>query len=1295
MNIILKIKDKFHNVKAKFKRLIYNLIEKTIQGLNRFNIKHMQNIIINDNKYKYEDLMPKIDIHKNRQYCETLEWALKNYNIKNIALTGVYGSGKSTILKTFEALHKEYKYLNISMATFNDGKEKNKETTENKKTKTEDEEDIDKKKIGTASIDNAIIEKGILQQMFYKVKYKSIPSSRFKRIKDYKFRNILFKLLIMLSSIFFGIMLCNPAIFTNLSNNVLYVQKNFKVNSTIIYICEILLFIAILKMLTPTIKYLSNGFRVTKISTKAGEAQLDDSEKSIFNKYIDEILYFFEMTKYDVVVFQDLDRFNNIEIFSKLRELNLLINNCEQINRSVAFIYAIKDDIFSNDENKDDKFHYKNRTKFFDFIIPVVQVANSSNACNLMIKKFDEAGLLEEISEEFISEISFLINDRRVLNNIFNEYVIYKENLKHIDEQEQNNKDNNQYENKLDPTKLLSIIVYKNMYPVDFAKLQDDEGMVYKLFSNKDKLIESTITQLKEDSKNIEIKIEYAEKEYMEKVSELRIVYGNYILETVNRDTISIHGCCYNYKDLFSQVGFNAFLNYEDYKIQHNFPYNSGYQKIEQTLLDKLKEKKEEYLQREHIVKLKEANVKPNVLEHLKKELDTKHKEINLLNSKPLKDSINDDNKDEFFKGDISSADLLKFLIREGHIDESYPEYISYFYEGVLTPRDNEFIHNVMYEKEMEFGRSLDKPKNIMKKIHEYRFTKKYILNYNLLDFIIENKNGTNKYEDRYKLIIEQLSDDINVNKNFLFIKGYIDRQNHLDIFVKSLCNAWPGMWNYIEIQSNLTKEKKNLYLKYIFEFANNVDVIEMNKEGTLLAEYISKLSEFIELMNNESKFEKTEELLKELCVRFECLKPNKYYDNELFKFIVENDLYEINIHMIELIANHIFHGIPEKLYTSNYTTILESSYDNLIRYIDKKINTYIENVFLALDNNRNESKETMINILKREDILIENKQAMVKKENTIFSDINEIEDINLWPTIIKNEKIEISWYNIITYYNQFNDDQGIFTKYLNNREIYIQLSQELINSDSKELSEPSLMEFSKALILNNALTKTCFNKIVKSIPYSKIQIMLESIEPERIDIIIDYGVIGLSKDNYNNLKQHFSDKHLLLLKKNINEYLDNLNEYNLDSKDIINILNDSIDVDKKVSIINNMNIALVDNDIQLINSIVDFTLNNKHLELKYGLLPKVINSSIEEEKKINILINQIDFIDEETTFKFLNLISNDYSNLSEINNEVTIEYNKYNKKLAETLKNKDYISDFNLKDNENIKINTKSNIEN
>ena len=78
-------------------------------------------------KLDYSSLSTIANGDKEGHYSKALQWALENReveDIKNIALTGPYGSGKSTILKTFQKNYKgtNFKFLNISLATFKEEK---------------------------------------------------------------------------------------------------------------------------------------------------------------------------------------------------------------------------------------------------------------------------------------------------------------------------------------------------------------------------------------------------------------------------------------------------------------------------------------------------------------------------------------------------------------------------------------------------------------------------------------------------------------------------------------------------------------------------------------------------------------------------------------------------------------------------------------------------------------------------------------------------------------------------------------------------------------------------------------------------------------------------------------------------------------------------------------------------------------------------------------------------------------------------------------------------------------------
>ncbi|HFU4420659.1 TPA: DNA-binding protein, partial [Streptococcus suis] len=67
------------------------------------------------------------------------------------------------------------------------------------------------------------------------------------------------------------------------------------------------------------------SFRGANIS---GDIEVFQSEEdSYFDKYLDDVLYLFDNCQSDIVIFEDIDRFETNLIFEKLREINTLVNN--------------------------------------------------------------------------------------------------------------------------------------------------------------------------------------------------------------------------------------------------------------------------------------------------------------------------------------------------------------------------------------------------------------------------------------------------------------------------------------------------------------------------------------------------------------------------------------------------------------------------------------------------------------------------------------------------------------------------------------------------------------------------------------------------------------------------------------------------------------------------------------------------------------------------------------------------------------------------------------------------------
>lgn len=153
---------------------------------------------------------------------------------------------------------------------------------------------------------------------------------------------------------------------------------------------------------------------------KDGEIEIVENT-SIFNKHLDEILYFFEQTDYNVVLLEDLDRFETTDIFLKLRELNLLLNESKVVGRKIFFIYAVRDDMFQDAE----------RVKCFDYVTTVIPIINRSNAKDQLIEELEKRGVTE-IKHKDLKELGFFLNDMRLLKNIANEYVQYLQDTSHM-----------------------------------------------------------------------------------------------------------------------------------------------------------------------------------------------------------------------------------------------------------------------------------------------------------------------------------------------------------------------------------------------------------------------------------------------------------------------------------------------------------------------------------------------------------------------------------------------------------------------------------------------------------------------------------------------------------------------------------------------------------------------------------------------------------------------------------------------------------------------------------------------
>ncbi|GAA1559106.1 hypothetical protein [Kribbella lupini] len=390
-------------------------------------------------------LTPVFDPDQHQEYVDRLVAALDKPAIRNIALTGRYGAGKSSVLQKLNELHSD-RVLMLSLST-----------------------------LGPAEADESStnqIEKELVKQLLHSRPPSELPQSRYRRIVPLSVRRAVLGSAAQLGVL--GGLLWFLGVFPKLADLPV-------VDGTVGKIIALVAFGSLAIGALTFVRLAVHNRVVSSVSAAGATISLTDKEASYFDEYLDEIVYYFQTVSTDVVVFEDLDRFNDPQIFEALRELNALLNAAlASREKKVLFIYALKDSIFEQlghdtveigDDAASAEAVRANRTKFFDLVVPVVPFITHRTSRDLLAKLLADESLVP-VSPELIDLTARHITDMRLLKNIRNEYAVFSDRLI----------TRKQGIDKLRPDQVFAMMVYKNIHLADFEEVQLGRSNLDKLY---------------------------------------------------------------------------------------------------------------------------------------------------------------------------------------------------------------------------------------------------------------------------------------------------------------------------------------------------------------------------------------------------------------------------------------------------------------------------------------------------------------------------------------------------------------------------------------------------------------------------------------------------------------------------------------------------------------------------------------------------------------------------------------------------------------------------------------------
>jgi len=1028
-------------------------------------------------------LAPKVltkqeDIEKIRPYLNKLKETLDAKGVNNIALTGGYGSGKSTILNTFKALHPEYIYLNVSLASFNQNEGK---LPPCKKEELE-----------------RLLEVSILQQIIYHVKPARIPESRFKRIVNREWWQYLFIAVLFLLWVVSLI----------LSFKYGYLDKinpsSWKSSRPFDWSAFSILTIAFsgIGMLSTIVMQLFTNSKINKVNIK-GEVELGEKvDKSVFNEHLEEILYFFERTDYNVVIIEDLDRFDNTDIFTKLREINILLNNSSPIksDREINFVYALGDNLFK------DK---KERVKFFDYIIPVIPFINSSNADEQLQRLLREAGLDQNLfSKDFTSDVVTFIDDidMRLLINIFHEFVIYRQALKP------------EFIKK--PEELFSIITYKNLEPEDYNKLNNREGKLYNLIANKKVYIKDLINTIEDKIRRKAEKINEIESQHASDIRELRAIYVNHVISKIPPQAIFDKSVSLlddeNFQKIldghviYQQVTYNP--SYRQYTLSNEMRLDYNFGEIQKDIHPTY-----DYSQRAQLLDDK----KNGTVDRLKKEIEELKARKFEVESWDLKQIFQEVGIDQYLS-DFTNNDLIRNLVLNGYINENYNDYISLFHEGSITKEDLAFERNVKAGHPPNFTYKLHKIEGLIERIDLRYFNRESILNFDLLDYLGIN---IEKYPTHYALIVQLLSNE--KEKSITFINEYVKNEERPILhFIEKVTGQWKNFFHYVVEESVYDRDVIDNYLRLILTYAKKETILN-NQAHEPLVEMISTNPTFLSLVKNGKNvdfFGKITGIIKELDIKFGSLSAPSDNTKKLFDYVYQNNHYAITaqnvLQMLDVYGENVD---IEAFNTKNYSTIQRSGLTHLVKYISLNINSYIRNVYLNIDTNTQEDEDYLIQLLNNKDIQKANKQAIIGRTETIISDISQIDDEELQVFALTNDKVLATWENIYEIHKRHGEISEDIIDFVNNDGNAKRLSSLPVSQQKDEGGKMPYIRMWKDLLASQTLSFESFEYLLNSANIRIRYFDFEYTAKDRLEVMVANKRFAFENQVFDKLEEFHS----------------------------------------------------------------------------------------------------------------------------------------------------------------------------
>ncbi|MBB4607116.1 hypothetical protein GGR59_003397 [Xanthomonas arboricola] len=746
-----------------------------------------------------------------RRYEQELATAMTNPLVRNIAITGSYGAGKSSLIKTFKANHPEYVYASVSLATFR----KEGVITVNSDEIKEHSEEPGQIQKGDGAAGDLIerIEQTIVQQLLYSVSANKLPKTRLKRIVQTSTKRVLAVTALVATGILAGARLYLPLIQTPETlkeDGIIDAIRMIPVLPSLAAVTALFLY-----ALWSIVKSLS-GLHIDGWAIKGGKLETLQ-HGSVLHKNVDEIIYCFQNSSIEVVVIEDLDRFGIQDVFFRLREINAIINQSPQVGRPVRFLYALNDELFAGSE----------KTKFFDVILPIVPVVNKENSHDKMaellkLRTFNGTSHLERLDPEMLETICYRIDDMRLIKNIVNEFDLFSQVL---------------MENiNLHWNKLFAMTVIKNLHSDQYWGLSKRSGETYAIIAGFTEWRRYRTATLNEERQALENKLATKAQDIAKSLAELRAIVWFDLQQRGGTSSLYIlngHGAQYTLNQFVTDEVFSEFASSTQVQYLSNGSGRMGNQLKTSESLVALK-----YDYRCSAIETDDSE--------LVSEINEKSRQLSAIQQITLSQALRDGYQEQV-QEKLSKHETIRYLLVSGHLDQDYTDYLGHFYGHKIDREDMNLILTLRQGETVDLFTPIANPAKFVKKLSLEHIDRGRGLIADLLSYLcVSYING-----DHVKLQMLQkiLDDAAEYIRDFLLI---LDQASHTGTqrpIVRATYSLRPSLFS--DALEHLRDKDASSKSRIVFELLDNLSALELQglHDRKSLIESISELEDVSQIV--------------------------------------------------------------------------------------------------------------------------------------------------------------------------------------------------------------------------------------------------------------------------------------------------------------------------------------------------------------------------------------------------------------------------------------------------------------